>query len=332
MSALKKIGRVLLILLIVVLVFIATANVVKRVMNSEFYATAETKIDMPGLSEGFVPQGLDYYDGGFFVAGYMADDSASRVYYVKESGESTCIKLMKANGSDFTGHCGGVAHYGDYFYIGGSGGLYVFDLADMTDGDGVASQIGKFEAGMTASWVAVYNDAIYIGTFADGNAYTAADWQSCKTPAGDENPSMMVKFLFDEESDTYGIKEAPECAWSMRHWVQGAAITADGIILSTSSGINSSVFYFYEYDDSYCGEVLFGGAESESAVNIPLYYLDSRTLTYQISAIPMAEEIEVVGNRLYIANESACSKYLFGILIGGESFYSIELKDRYFGK
>lgn len=331
MNALKKIGRVLLILLLVVLIFIATANVVKRVMNSEFYATAESKIDMPGLSEGFIPQGLDYYNGGFFVAGYMADDSASRVYYVKESGEVSYVELKKANGDDFTGHCGGVAHHGDYFYVGGSGGLYVFGFADIIDGDGVASQIGKFEAGMTASWVSVYDGAIYIGTFADGDAYTAKDWQSCKTPAGDENPSLMAKFLFDDESDTYGIKSTPECAWSMRNWVQGAAITSDGIILSTSSGINSSVFYFYEHDDTYVGEVMFGG-EGENAVTIPLYYLDSRTLTYQISAIPMAEEIEVVGNRLYIANESASTKYMFGILIGGESFYSIELKDRYYGK
>lgn len=331
MNVLKKVLKVVVVLVVVVLIILATLNVVKRIMYSEFYASAETEYDMPGLGDGMIPQGLSYYNGGFFFAGYMNDESASRVYWVKQSGERETIVLKKANGNDFTGHCGGIAQYGDYFYIGGSGGLYVFSLADITDGDGEAKQIGKFEAGMTASWVSVYDGYIYIGTFADGGSYKSQDWQSCKTPAGDENPSLMARFELGEGYDL-GVKPTPDCAYSMRHWVQGAAISDRGIILSTSSGINSSVFYFYEYDDTYVGEVLFGGEEAENAVTIPLYYLDSRTLTYELSAIPMAEEIEIVGDRLYIANESACGKYIFGNLIGGENFYSVLLKDRYFGK
>lgn len=330
MTLLKKIGKILLFVVLALAIVIGSARISRRILFSEFFATSEQHGDMPGLMDGFVPQGLEDYDGGFFVSGYMKDESASRLYFVFEDVYKDVILLKKSNGDDFTGHCGGIAILGDYFYIGGSGGLYVFSLDDVTDGDGVATQIGKFDAGMTASWVYSYDDYIYIGTFADGGSYKSQDWQSCKTPAGDENPSLMTRFAIDEDAEL-GLSPLPDCAWSMRHWVQGAAVTPDGIILSTSSGLNVSNYYFYEYNEQYRGTVKYAeGTEKE--VEIPLYYLDSRTLTHTLSSIPMAEEIEVIGDRMYVANESACTKYIFGWLIGGEKLYSTEIKSSYFGR
>lgn len=332
----KGIIRFLLGLVIFLLIIVFTCalllNIAGATHYAEFYSTAYTTTMMPGLLEGFVPQGLDYIDRGFIVSGYMTDDSASRLYYVKNDDLAGVTTLKKANGDDFTGHCGGVAHYGDYFYIGGSGGLYVFSLADITDGDGVAHQIGKFEAGMTASWVYAYEDYLYIGKYVDGGQYEAADWQSNTTPAGDENTSIMARFRLDGGKDTFGISPTPECAYTMRHCVQGAAITADGIILSTSSGINSSVFYFYTPDYTGTDTIEYGDEGWDGRLTVPLYHLDSASLTHEVRTIPMAEEIEVVDGRVYIANESACMKYFFGWLVGGNKFYSFELKDEYFVK
>ncbi len=332
----KKLLRFLISLVLILLIIVFTValalNIAGAVYYSEFYSTALSTAMMPGLFEGFVPQGLDYIDDGFIVAGYMTDDSASRLYYMKEGEEPRITVLKKANGDDFTGHCGGVAHYGDYFYIGGSGGLYVFSLSDITDGDGEAKQIGKFEAGMTASWVYVYEDYLYIGKFVDGGQYEAADWQSNATPAGDENPSVMARFKLNGGADTFGVAKTPECAYSMTHWVQGAAVTDKGIILSTSSGINTSVFYFYTPDYSAATTIEYGDEDWEGRTTLPLYHLDSASLTYELKAIPMAEEIEVVDGRVYVANESASMKYFFGWLVGGNKFYSFELKDEYFSK
>ena len=330
MELLKKIGKWALIVIFTLTMIILGARLSKRFMYGDFFANSTSHGDMPGLFDGFVPQGLETYGDGFFVAGYMTDDSASRLYYVKDGEKPKTVILKKANGEDFTGHCGGVAIGGNYFYVGGSGGMYVFSLDDITDGDGEAKQIGKFEAGMTASWVYTFDGYVYIGTFADGGEYKSQDWQSCETPAGDKNPSLMTRFKIDPEEEL-GLSPLPDCAWSIRHWVQGAAVTPDGIILSTSSGINASSFYFYPHNDSYKGEVVYdeGG---EKQVTIPLYYLDSQSSSYVLNSIPMAEEIEVVGGRLYVANESACGKYLFGWLLGGEKFYSTELKERYWGK
>lgn len=320
-------------LLLVVAIVALLLNIAGAVFYSEFYSTAVTKTNMPGLLEGFVPQGLDYVDDGFIIAGYMTDDSASRLYYVKDDGTAPVVTVLKnENGKAFTGHCGGVAHYDDYFYIGGSGGLYVFRLSDIMDGDGEATQIGKFEAGMTASSVYVYGDYIYIGRFVDGGQYEASDWQSNTTPAGDENPSVMARFRLNGGADTYGVASTPECAYSITHWVQGVAVNDDGVILSTSSGINTSKFYFYKWNTESVTSIEYGDEDWENSVTIPLYHLDTTNLTYTLKAVPMAEEIEIVDGRVYISNESACMKYFFGWLVGGQSFYSFELKDEYFGK
>ena len=325
------VGFILLLLIIVFSIGIVL-NIAGATYYKEFYSTSHSTTMMPGIFDGFVPQGLDYIDDGFIVAGYMTDDSASRLYYVKNDEVARVTVLKKASGDDFTGHCGGVAHYGDYFYIGGSGGLYVFSLADITDGDGVAHQIGKFEAGMTASWAYVFDGYIYIGKYVDGGQYEAEDWQSNITPAGDENTSIMARFKLNADSKTYGISQTPECAYTMRHWVQGAAVTDEGIILSTSSGINSSVFYFYTPDYTTPDTLEYGDEDWEGRTTVPLYHLDSESLTCELKTIPMAEEIEVVDGRVYIANESACMKYFFGWLVGGNRFYSFELKDEYFIK
>ena len=331
---LKLLIKLVLGILIIVVILAIALNVAGAISYSEFYSTASAKEPMPGLADGFVPQGLDRIDGGFIVAGYMNDDSASRLYYLEDGADApTVITLRKENGKDFTGHCGGVAHYGDYFYIGGSGGLYIFSLSDITDGDGEAKQIGKFEAGMTASWVYVYDGYVYIGKFVDGGQYEASDWQSNTTPAGDENPSVMARFRLTGAQDTFGISNIPDCAYSMTHWVQGAAVNEDGIILSTSSGINTSRFYFYAWDKiGDATSIEYGDEGFTAGGTIPLYHLDSESLTYTLKAIPMAEEIEIFDGRVYVANESACMKYFFGWLVGGQKFYSFELKSEYFGK
>lgn len=329
--------RVVVGILLIVAIIALTLNICGAIFYSEFYSTAKTTKPMPGLADGFIPQGVDYVEDGFIISGYMNGEGASRLYYMEnDTTIPTITELKKENGEDFTGHCGGVAHFDDYLYIGGSGGLYVFSLSNVLDGDGEATQIGKFEAGMTASWVYVYDSYLYIGKFVDGGQYEASDWQSNTTPAGDENPSVMVRFKLDVDyvgEDTFGISPAPECAFSMTHTVQGAAVNEDGIILSTSSGINTSHFYFYSFNEmSSYGTLEYGDDDYEGRKTIPLLYLDSESLTYDLKAIPMAEEIEIVDGRVYVANESASTKYLFGWLVGGQSFYSFELKDEYFGK
>lgn len=319
--------KVLGIILALILIIYGILTAVRYISLGEFYSTATSKVNMPALAEGFIPQGLDKYGDGFLMSGYMQDKSASRLYYVTEDGRADRIDLKKANGSDFTGHAGGVAHAGDYIYVGGSKGLYVFGLEDALDGDGEAKQIGFFPVGLNAAWVQVAGDYIYCGSFWDEPDYTTDEWQHITTPSGDKNNSMILIFSLDGEAEL-GIKEGALAAISTEWRVQGAILTEDYAVLSTSLGLNTSVFYFHKIDYSYSGTVKVGG-EGE---DIPLYYLDSKTLTYKLTSIPMAEEIVLHNGRIYVSNESASTKYIFGNLNEGYKFYSFEVKDEYLGK
>lgn len=322
-----RVLKIIGIILAVILALYAILTAIRYISLSEFYSTAESRINMPGLSDGFIPQGLDSYNEGFLMSGYMQDKSASRLYYVDENGRADRIDLKKANGDDFTGHAGGVAHRGDYIYVGGSKGLYVFGLQDAFDGDGIAKQVGFFPVGLNAAWVQVEGDYIYCGSFWNEPDYKTDEWQHITTPSGDRNNSMILAFELDSTAEL-GIKTGAKAAFSTEWRVQGAILTEDYAVLSTSLGFNTSVFYFHKIDYTYSGTVKVGGEGEE----IPLYYLDSKTLTYKVNSIPMAEEIVLVGDRIYIANESASTKFILGNFNEGYKFYSFKLKDEYIGK
>ena len=49
---------------------------------------------------------------------------------------------------------------------------------------------------------------------------------------------------------------------------------------------------------------------------MPLYYFDSTNLVSDLSAPPMSEGIEYHDGRIYISEEAASNKYIFGKLYG----------------
>lgn len=329
MRFLKGLIKVLFFIVFCVALLIALLNVAKQVAFFEFYSTAESAGEIPGLYDGFVMQGLDSYEGGFLVSGYMADKSASRIYYGDGITGYKYTALKKTDGSAFKGHSGGISHNGDYLYIGGSGGVYVFSLTDVTDGDGEATQLGFFETLLNAAWCEVSDGYLIAGSFWYEPDYTTAEWQHVTTPAWDENHSMITVFALDSASE-FGVNPDPVCAISTKMKVQGAAFTSDGIILSTSLGLSASRLEFHALDTSVRGSASIPMGDGSRTVD--LYYLDSASLTHAISAPPMAEEIVVLDGRIYVMNESASSKYLFGRLLGMECLYSIEYKESYFEK
>lgn len=85
----KKVGKVFLIILAVIvalaLLFIAGYNIYQKISYREFNKVSEKEFKIPGLSDGFVPQGItwvenDGKEGMYLVCGYMSDGSASRIY------------------------------------------------------------------------------------------------------------------------------------------------------------------------------------------------------------------------------------------------------------
>lgn len=102
--------------------------------------TAEFKI--PGFDEGAAPQGITNYraeyevtneDGStarkrqeyFFISSYMKE-GPSRVYVVgKDTGYGGYVELKNEDGTDYLGHCGGIATNGNFLWISSDDTVYV---------------------------------------------------------------------------------------------------------------------------------------------------------------------------------------------------------------
>ena len=114
---LKRAHRTIAILILIFFVALLLGRLYFRLPVSDYYKASEKGFEIPGLNDGFVPQGLDYDGQGYFwTTGYMNDGSASPVYIVeKESGAlQKTLRLAKEDGSDYTGHAGGIAVTPDF--------------------------------------------------------------------------------------------------------------------------------------------------------------------------------------------------------------------------
>ncbi len=85
----------------------ASASVYAR-----FRAAGELSVTIPGLKEGFVPQGITYLpqDDAFLFAGYSGgEDNSALLSVSRATGELLKqVKLNNVDGSKYTGHAGGV--------------------------------------------------------------------------------------------------------------------------------------------------------------------------------------------------------------------------------
>ena len=320
------------IVMVTILAAIGVAKIVERVIYADFYANARNEFGIPGLNEGFVPQGMAY-DGAtdrMLMCGYMANGEAGRIYRRDmKTGKITCMEIKEADGSDYLGHTGGITCYGDYVYVTAADGLDVFRAEDVLTGTGDAVKIGEVKTHNDPAWCHVYEDEggtyILTGSFyREGSVYETPERERITTPAGDQNTSLVTVFRMNADMP-FGVDPTPVGAISTPDQMQGLCITDDGdIVVSTSWGTSSS--YLHVYDGT---KVKASGAadtiEIVDGVSVPLFYLDGSSMTDTVKAPPMSEEIVCIEGRLFIFNESACNKYVFGKFLSGYWLYSYDL-------
>ena len=97
---LKITGKVLLItvasVLALVILLLATLNVAKFAIYSDYYSIKTDICKNPGLSDGFICQDVCAHEesGKFFVPGYMKDGvSASRIYVTDKENNSYYVSV-----------------------------------------------------------------------------------------------------------------------------------------------------------------------------------------------------------------------------------------------
>lgn len=312
----------LTVLIVAVTVFsllIACVRLGEKIAFADFYKRARAEFKIP-TDAGFVGQGLDYLEdeNAFITCGYAATKGkSSMVYYIDEKGNARRTLLKNADGSNYTGHTGGIAHYKEYFYITGDDGCDVFALADLFDHKSESKKLGEVKTLLDPAYCNVYEGKFYTGSFYRAGNYETPDWQRITTPDGDKNTAVITVFEIDDNAaDSFYISPEPSAVYSTTGLVQGMTFTEDEIVLSTSYGLAASHLLFYDKSGISAGELTLNGKE------VPLYYLDGACLTRSVTAPPMSEEIVYLNGRIYIMTESASDKYIFGKFMSGKHLWS----------
>ena len=295
---------------------------------SEFYGKTQAEFSIPGLDEGFVPQGLEYEQGNdiFLISGYMANGSASRVYVV--NGEEVNYVTFSFNGESLTNHFGGITTDGTGVWIGGEGNVYYLKLESLlSENADVVEVEDVFMAPNGADCLTVYNgNYLIVGEFYREGSYDTDPSHHITTESGRENTAVSFAYQINN-NDPYGLLENtnPAFALSTTSQVQGIVITTDQIILSTSYSLPSSTLYFYD-NILEIETVSPERREFEGLTDaVDTYILDEPKST--LSAPPMTEEIAVKDGSLYILFENACSKYNMFTRVNFENVYSLSLAE-----
>lgn len=322
MNILKKAVIVTVAILLAVAVIIALLNLILRIVYNDFYKNAERAFKIPGISDGFVPQGFEDTEAGMLVSGYMKKTGEpSRIYITDGNGNEKCVELFYKDGSPYTAHAGGIDVWEDNVYLTGDATTEVFSYKDVTDGDGRATVIGEFDPGLDPAWCTVIGDYILMGSFANSESddYPPDPKETITTPDGDKNVSLIFVFKLNSKMQG-GISPLPIAAISAGEKVQGLTfLSDDSLVLSTSYGLKSFELIFHKIDTERKGSYKIEGG------SVPLIYLDSKTETKRVKAPPMSEELIVKEGYLYVMNESACDKYVFGKFIGQKMLYKYKL-------
>ncbi len=287
-----------------------------------FYDNSEESFIIPGLKEGFVPQGIFYEEANdvFLLSGYYKGKAQpSRVIVV--DGEGNFVKsvgCLTQKGDKATGHFGGIAVYKDYVYVATTSVTHVLSLSEVlsAEDEGYVQIIGELYTDTTCSYVNVCHGVLYIGEFTDTtfedmkgatNVYKnglAKYFSRCNAFVLDENGKFGIKAdKIDEENNMI-----PDFAMTSPFKVQGMCVLPDGTIVYTASSTPATNSRVYLYEDVTKGEpdeiITVGGKE------VPLYYCELKDRIAQYRVPTYLEEITLYPDgSVYIITESASAPY-----------------------
>ena len=333
MKLLTKIAVIFLSVVLFIGVVFGCAVGYFRLSVASYYTASKNAFVIPGLNDDYIPQGLDYDSEQemFIMSGYMKDHSASPIYLTDKDGALLKkVTLFNPDGTDYTGHGGGVAVNGDFMYLTGGEDccLYVYSYSELlnTEDDAKLSCLGVFSTKVSDTdfienaFVTVHDGKLVTGEFYREESYPTLDSHKITTKAGDYNQALAVEYLLDANAP-FGINPTPNKAYSMPDQVQGLAFNDGKVYLSTSWGLSFS--HILEYDMS---KLSLEGEIEVLGNTLPLYAMDSASLLNDYKIAPMSEEMVFIDGKLYVSCESASNKYIFGKFTGGKWMYATDLE------
>ena len=141
---------VIAVLILIPLLLVLGVRAYVRLPHLGYYHKSERAFKIPGLGDGFVPQGIDYDTerNTYLVTGYDKAGGQSPLYLVGDDGKlQKTLRYTLADGTAYTGHAGGIAVGGDFVYLAGGADatVHVFARADLekTQDGGAITAVGS---------------------------------------------------------------------------------------------------------------------------------------------------------------------------------------------
>lgn len=293
---------------VLVLLLWGGLNLAKFFIYSEYYSLKTDVCTNPGLNDRFVCQGICAVEeeGLLLVSGYMKGSEPSRIYITDTENNARFVTLS-FEGKPFDGHLGGISRYGDRLYLADGAAVYLLSLEKLLAAEAGASLSPeeRIEVNNRASFCFADETYLYVGEFHDGGKYVTDH-----PHVAPEGKNHAIVSLYKHEDLT-----APVRIYSIRDRVQGLAVKDGKMLLSTSYGITSSMYYLYDLASATdSGETLDGA---------PLYHFASCERSLKGPA--MAEGITLWDGKFATLTESASDKYIFGKFFFATKIVALDL-------
>lgn len=274
----------------------------------KFREAGELSVVIPGLKEGFVPQGITYLpkDDALLFAGYGGgEDNSALISVSRETGKLLKqVKLNNTDGSKYTGHAGGVCATETDIYVSNAHMLFriSLDTYDKLPENAFCAFEEEIPVPVNSSYCSYADGVLWVGEFQYGGDYPT-DASHRVTSADGVQRAWTCGYRMEEGQDF----SAPDYILSMTERIQGMTTLNGKIYLSQSYGRrNDSVLYRY-------GDVLSADPALTVEVNgkqVPLWILDSGAREAALMAPPMTECLCTIDGAIYVAFESAAKTYM----------------------
>lgn len=311
-------------------------GLIEKIGFSAYNKEAEKFCPNPDPDTDFVPQGLAYSDylDKVLICGYMNTEGNSRIYVIDPvSGETEkFVTLVEVDGDNYTGHCGGIATFGNNAWVVSGKYARRLSLDTLRDSENESSVqfIDEFNTGTRASYANCSNGILWIGEYhKDGEDYVTVDSHHLTSPNGEKMHAWTCGYILDSSNPqgfTYNGKSkdivAPDYILETESMCQGFTQLPDGRFVTSVSGeATKSELNFYE-------NVLDGEADGTVAVSgkdVELYFLDSTKMSKSLNALPRSEGIDVYGGKLLVLYESGCRKMLAAQIVRTDFVWSVNV-------
>ena len=273
-----------------------------------FYESGGLGPVIPGLAEGLVPQGIAWLpeEDQLLYCGYRSDKGNSALIAAdRQTGEiRKIVHLLYKDGSDYSGHAGGVCATEDDIYISNAKHLYRISLEHFRSlpEESRCAFDEEIPVPVNASFCNCAEGVLWVGEF----QYTG-DYPTDPSHAVRGRDGMQRAWICGYRMEGRTDFGSPDCILSVTERIQGMTVRDGRIYLSQSYGRRAdSVIMRYD-------GVLERAPDTSAVLDgreIPLWILDSGCRSGTLLCPPMTECLCTVGEEVYVLFESAAQPYM----------------------